>query len=231
MSSADGVAEAADALGACGVTEAEAEKKAAANKKKREKAKAKKAASKLGTICELADATQYLTEARQTQWWAVYQEAFKSEHEWMEARKQTTSRQSGLDAQGMVALIFHSNEAAFTRMCFFARHGGEAEPCAYATVDVDADAEKVCHLRMLLVAPSYQRQGIGLSLLRHVVAHFEEHGQRQLGLKYSRCNDYHSLYSQVGFKRIGSDDHFVYMALGRIKNRSAPKPRVTARES
>lgn len=228
MAKSDPFAAAAAAVEACEASgaEAEAAKKAAANKKKREKSKAKKAAAKSELIFEVADVATYLTGERQIRWWAAYQEAFKEEHEWMEARNQSTSRSMpGCNEVGMAALIFHASEPQFTRLSFFARRGGEAQPCAYATVDVDTDPEKVCHLRMLLVEPARQRQGIGLALLKFVVAHFAEHGQRQLGLKYARVHDYHGLYSQVGFKRIGGDDHFVYMAIGRLHDRAAPKPR------
>ena len=113
----------------------------------------------------------------------------------------------------MAQLVFWAEGKA--RRCFFAHFGvarDDTMPCGYATVDEDPDPNAVCHLRMMLVEPSAQRKGVGLALLKHVVAHF---GTRHLGLKYAKCHDYHALYTAAGFKRIGDDANFVYMALKR----------------
>jgi ribosomal protein S18 acetylase RimI-like enzyme len=84
---------------------------------------------------------------------------------------------------------------------------------AYATVDEDVlQPGGVCHIRMLLVDPSFQRRGIGTQLLRHVVKRFSE---RSLGLKFANCHDYSEFYSSVGFSVIGRDKSYTYMAIRR----------------
>jgi len=192
-----------------------AAKKAEINKKKREKVKAKKQAAKATLEVKQLNADELLLSppARLDTWFAAYQQAFEREHEWMEARKQKTSRGMGLGAAQMMPLIFH-NEAgsALQRVPFFAMKGDDV--VGYATVDVDPDASKVCHLRMLLVAPHAQRQGVGIAMLKAIVTAMPT---RELGLKYAKCHDYHKLYSTVGFRRIGDDELYVYMALRRPK--------------
>ena len=46
-----------------------------------------------------------------------------------------------------------------------------SDAVGYATVDVDPDTSKVCHLRMLLVAPALQRQGVGLTMLKALLTY------------------------------------------------------------
>ena len=135
--------------------------------------------------------------------------------EWMEARNQKTSRSMRLGAAQMLPLIFHDEPGSgMKRKCFFAHYGASRDAVGYATVDVDPDPTKVCHLRMLLVTPDSQRRGVGLAMLKTI---FDCFATREIGLKYAKCHDYHKLYSAVGFKRIGDDDHYVYMALRRAK--------------
>jgi GNAT superfamily N-acetyltransferase len=201
---------------------AAAAKKAEANRKKREKAKAKKQAAKADAektlIVEALVTNEYLLQPpvpRVDTWFAAYQQAFAAEHEWMEARKQKTSRSMGLTAPQLLPLIFHDESSTgMKRVCFFAHYGLAHDAVGYATIDVDADPTKVCHLRMLLVAPDAQRRGIGLAMLKTI---FDCFATREIGLKYAKCHDYHKLYSAVGFKRIGDDDHYVYMVLRRAK--------------
>ena len=192
-----------------------AAKKAEANRKKREKAKAKKQAAKATLEVKQLNADMLLLSppSRLDTWFTAYQEAFAKEHEWMEARKQKTSRGMGLGAAQMMPLIFH-NEAgsALERVPFFAMKGDDV--VGYATVDVDPDPAKVCHFRMLLLAPQMQRQGVGIAMLKAIVTAMPK---RDLGLKYAKCHDYHKLYSHVGFRRIGDDELYVYMALRRPK--------------
>ena len=216
---AEALADAMAAVNVDAAAESEAAKKAEANRKKREKAKAKKLAAKADaekTLCvELLHPNEYLLSppTRIDTWFSAYSEAFAKEHEWMEARKQKTSRQMGLSAAQMMPLIFHDEAGSgLKRACFFAHYGETKDAVGYATVDVDPDPNKVCHLRMLLVAPDAQRKGIGLAMLKTIYDCFET---RELGLKYAKCHDYDKLYRSVGFKRIGDDDHYVYMALRR----------------
>eukprot|EP00966_Prymnesium_polylepis_P250424 5790908-Prymnesium_polylepis.1 len=196
---------------------ADTAKKAEANRKKREKAKAKKAAAKavLTVRSMIADEYLLMPPARMEAWFETYQQAFAAEHEWMEQRNIKTSRGMGLGAAQMLPRIFHDEAGTgLSRVCFFAHYGTAGDAVGYATVDVDPDPSKVCHLRMLLVAPSVQRQGVGLQMLKFITEHLET---RELGLKYAKCHDYHKLYTAVGFKRIGDDDQYVYMALRRGK--------------
>ena len=72
-------------------------------------------------------------------------------------------------------------------MPFFAMKGDDV--VGHATVDVDPDPSKVCHLRMLLVAPQMQRQGVGIAMLKAIVTAMPK---RDLGLKYAKCHDYHA---------------------------------------
>ena len=84
--------------------DAAAAKKAEANRKKREKAKAKKQAAKADAekalIIETLNPNEYLLQppTRVDTWFTAYQQAFVVEHDWMEARKQKTSRGMGLGA-------------------------------------------------------------------------------------------------------------------------------------
>lgn len=201
--------------------DAAAAKKAEANRKKREKAKAKKQAAKADAekalIIETLNPNEYLLQppTRVDTWFTAYQQAFAVEHDWMEARKQKTSRGMGLGAAQMLPLIFHDEASTgMKRVCLFAHYGPTSDAVGYATVDVDPDPTKVCHLRMLLVSPDAQRQGIGLAMLKTI---FDCFATREIGLKYAKCHDYYKLYSAVGFRRIGDDDHYVYMALRRAR--------------
>ena len=203
---------------------AAAAKKAEANRKKREKAKAKKQVAKAEAEKTLScshndNANDFMLEnsSRVDVWFAAYMKAFETEHDWMESRKQTTSRQMLLTAAQMLPLVFHDEQGTgLHRVSYFAHYSNASDAVAYATVDEDPDASKVCHLRMLLVAPEVQRQGVGLSLLKHIVegARFSK---RDIGLKYAKCHDYHKLYAAAGFKRIGDDELYVYMALRRAR--------------
>ena len=152
-----------------------AAKKAEINRKKREKAKAKKVAAKAVLKVELLNADEYLLSppTRVDQWFDTYQEAFAVEHEWMEARKQKTSRGLGLKGPQMLPLVFHDEAGIdLTRITFFARYDTpNSDAVGYATVDVDPDTSKVCHLRMLLVAPALQRQGVGLTMLKALLTY------------------------------------------------------------
>ena len=219
----DGVAQATIAD-----SDAAAAKKLEANRKKREKAKAKKQVAKAEAakaLCfiEKDNADDFMLEndpsrahlARVYVWFTAYMKAFESEHNWMEAHKQTTSRQLLMNAEQMLPLVFHDEPSTgLHRVSYFAHFSHSNDAIAYATVDEDPEPAKVCHLRMLLVAPEAQRQGLGLSLLKRVVegARF---AKRDIGLKYCKCHDYHKLYAAAGFKRIGDDELYVYMALRR----------------
>jgi len=204
---------------------AAAAKKAEANRKKREKSKAKKQAAKAEAdkvLCfDMKDsAAEFLLDppSRLDVWFAAYAAAFADEHDWMEKRKQKTSSQLSLAAAQLMPLVFHDEKGSgLHRVSYFAHYNNAAaDVVAYATVDEDPDPAKVCHLRMLLVAPEAQRQGIGLSLLKHVVGG-ERFARRDIGLKYAKCHDYHKLYAAAGFKRIGDDDLYIYMAIRRGK--------------
>ena len=167
------------------VDDAEAKRR---QKKKdaRARQKAKKQATKRDVlrIAETSALDNLAPPAKLEAWFAAYSGAFAEEHDWMEARKQSTSRALGLDAARMLLLVFRAEQGSgMERACFFAYSGGDASPCGYATVDVDPDPARVCHLRMLMIAPEQQRRGVGAALLKHVVDHFAE---RELGLKYVR---------------------------------------------
>jgi GNAT superfamily N-acetyltransferase len=128
--------------------------------------------------------------ARLASWWTAYQAAFREEHAWMEARQQGTSYSMGLDAARMLPLVFRAEPASgLERACFVAWSGGGA-PCGYATVDVDPNPARVCHLRMLLITPEHQRRGFGAALLARIVARY---AARDLGLRYCTCHDCHRL--------------------------------------
>ena len=74
---------------------------------------------------ELLNADEYLLSppTRVEQWFDTYQEAFAVEHEWMEARKQKTSRGLGLKGPQMLPLVFHDEAGTdLTRITFFARY-------------------------------------------------------------------------------------------------------------
>lgn len=227
-------AELADATAGLSVGEDAAEgadaaataKKAEANRKKREKAKAKKQAAKMeaGKVLSIAqvNADEYLLATavgselgrRVQTWFAAYEQAYEAEHTWLESRKQKTSRSMGYGPLQVLPLMFH-DEGEFKRLSFYAHYDIKPDDAVgWATVDVDPDASKVCHIRMMLVPPELQRQGVGLAMLKFIVMNLPT---RHLGLKYSKCNDYHKFFSTVGFKRIGDDEHFIYMALRRPK--------------
>jgi GNAT superfamily N-acetyltransferase len=150
---------------------------------------------------------------RTEKWWAAYQAAFLREHEWMESKAQSTSRGMGLGAARMAPLVFKDEAGSkLKRVCFFASYGVGSDACGYATVDIDQNPAAVCHVRMVLVAPECQRQGVGLKVLMAVTTHLHK---RHLGLKFARCHDYERFYSKAGFIQIGKDDLYVYMALKR----------------
>ena len=153
--------------------------------------------------------------ARLANWWGIYSKAFKEEHEWLEARGESTSRSMGIVPERMVPLIFGAEAGTkFKRVCFIAHRetdqGGGA--IGFATVDIDPDVASVCHLRMLLVDPDSQRQGVGLAMLEHISRGFPG---RHLGLKFARCHSYEKLYGRVGFKKLGDDELYTFMALRR----------------
>lgn len=87
-------------------------------------------------------------------------------------------------------------------------------PVGYATVDEDIQqpTSGVCHIRMILVSPSHQRRGIGKQLLHHIVKRFSS---RHLGLKFANCHDYTAFYASAGFRVIGTDERYSYMAIRR----------------
>lgn len=183
-------------------------------KKKKKKKKAGKKKAKLEVVG--FDTTDYFSSsANLDKWWEAYHKAFAAEHKWMEERGESTSHGMGVGAQVMMPLVFNDEAgSALKRHCFLARRGAaqEVEPCGYATVDEDPNPAGVCHLRMVLVAPENQRQGVGSALLQYVVAHF---AKRHLGLKFARCHDYEGLYGKFGFEKLGNDQLYVYMALRR----------------
>ncbi|CAE8710654.1 unnamed protein product [Polarella glacialis] len=162
---------------------------------------------------QLAPSDYFQSEGRTQSWWVQYQEGFRAEQEWMEARGQKSLFLGmELDAESMAKLLFHTETKGFkNKVCFFARKGTDGDACAFATVDVDANQEQPCQLRMLLVAPDCQRQGVGLALLKVVVAHFGKL-KRHLGLKFARCQDQENFFLKAGLTRIGMDDECVYMA-------------------
>ena len=165
---------------------------------------------------EMRTSTEYFfpehPNSRVDDWWAAYQSAFKAEHEWMEARGQKTSSGMQSDPMMMLGLVFREPEAPFKRFCFFGFAGEAKEACAYATVDVDPRPQSVCHIRMLMVDPSMQGRGAGLALLEHVVSQLRT---RHLGLKFANHQSLESFYGRAGFKRIGHDALYTYMAIKR----------------
>ena len=152
--------------------------------------------------------------SRLESWFSAYQTAFKAEHEFLESHGQSTSR--SLDASAaemMLALVFREPEAPFKRFCFFAFADDDAtDACGFATVDVDPNPSRVCHVRMCMVDPQAQGQGVGLALLERVVSMFRK---RSLGLKYANHHDLGAFYGKAGFSHIGKDSLFTYMAIRR----------------
>lgn len=164
-------------------------------------------------------------------WWASYQNAFRDEHVWLEAKGQQTSRSMNLSSSCMARLVFQDEAGSpLKRSCFIAvRRPADCEPiereglalllrhssiCGFATVDEDVKYSGVCHLRMLLVCSQYHRQGIGTEMLRFIV-HSSNFRTRTLGLKFARCHSYDSFYGKIGFQTIGVDELYTYMALRR----------------
>ena len=183
---------------------------------KLENAKPKKAPP-LSLRVEKQTSTGYFSQnsnSRVADWFVMYQSAFRLEHEWMESRGQKTSLTlSGSVAEIMLDLIFREPTAPFTRDCFFAHAADAADACGFATVDVDPNPQKVCHLRMLMVDTQAQRKGVGLALLQRIV---EEYETRSLGLKFgNHAPHLDAFYAQAGFKRIGQDGLYTYMAIRR----------------
>ena len=164
-----------------------AAKKAEANRKKREKAKAKKQAAKATLEVKQLNADMLLLSppSRLDTWFTAYQEAFAKEHEWMEARKQKTSRGMGLGAAQMMPLIF-PNEAgsALERVPFFAMKGDDV--VGYATVDVDPDPSGL-PLANAAGRAADAAAGVGIAMLKAIVTAMPK---RDLGLKYAKCHDY-----------------------------------------
>ena len=159
--------------------------------------------------------------SRLVSWHGAYRAAFAAEHEWLEKRSQKTSSTSVVAtdlpaAELMSNLVFRETQEPLVRECFFAHPMGQmsADACGFATVDVDPHPQKVCHIRMLMVDPGFQRQGIGLALLHRVVEHY---ATRHLGVKFANhAPQLESFYAHAGFKRIGQDDLFTYMAIKRL---------------
>ena len=167
-------------------------------------------------------------------WWHAYQTAFQEEHTWMEARGESTSRGMKLDANRMMPLIFNDELGSkLQRVCFVVSKSGkpttiqttiegvqentrQADECAcgYATIDEDPTPGGVCHLRMVLVEPENQRQGVGMALLEYIISH-DRFAKRHIGLKFAVCHDYEHFYGKAGFVRLGADSLYVYMALRR----------------
>jgi len=152
--------------------------------------------------------------SRMQDWWAVYKVAFRAEHEWLERRGHRTSSGLDTDPELMLGLVFREPQAPFARHCFFAFAAGDKDACGFATVDVDPHPHKVCHLRMLMVDPSSQGMGVGLALLEHVVDQFKT---RSLGLKFVNHRDLEAFYQKAGFKRIGQDVLYTYMAIRKVQ--------------
>jgi hypothetical protein len=167
-------------------------------------------------------------------WWHAYQTAFQEEHIWMEARGESTSRGMKLDANRMMPLIFNDELGSkLQRVCFVVSKSGKPTTiqttiegvqentrqvdecaCGYATIDEDPTPGGVCHLRMVLVEPENQRQGVGMALLEYIISH-ERFAKRHIGLKFAVCHDYEHFYGKAGFVRLGADSLYVYMALRR----------------
>ena len=201
--------------------------------KKKKKKKKKEKSSSRETVVEIREVTanEYFRSSVLARWWTAYCDAFHLEHVWMEAQGQRTSRNLGLTGDQMMPLVFNDEQGSvMRRVCFVAlmnrscvtNSGLQGEHdigdmdivCGYATVDENPDVNGVCHIRMLLVPPSFQRRGIGVTILRYIVD-CERFKKRHIGLKYAKCNDYEHLYGQVGFHIIGTDDMWVYMAIRR----------------
>jgi hypothetical protein len=194
--------------------------------KKRRKKKTGKAAGNLPCNVHEIQARELFerSEDMLSKWWTAYTEAFKVEHEWVESKGQRTSRGMGLGVQQMMPLVFEDEiGSSLHRVCFVATtQSGPFDAddeavddiCGYATVDENPDSTGVCHLRMLLVPVEYQKKGVGLNILNHVV-NSERFKGRHLGLKFAKCHEYEKLYGKVGFAVIGSDEMYVYMALRR----------------
>lgn len=166
---------------------------------------------------ELKTSTDYFfpefANKRLDSWWVAYQSAFAAEHQFMEQHSQSTSRSLESAPELMLGLVFREPEANFKRFCFFAFAGEDAtEACGYATVDVDTNPARVCHLRMCMVHPEAQGRGVGLALVEHVVTTFR---RRSLGLKFANHHDLGSFYAKAGFERIGQDALYTYMAIRR----------------
>ena len=207
----------------------------ASEKRKKKKRKKKKVGTDTSglRIQELLVSELFVDMERIAMWWECYQVAFAKEHDWMEKKGQRTSRKMQMTSTQMLPLVFEGEkDSNFNRVCFYATKSkwtsSEMRPlsdsqdtsdssnmiCGYATVDENPDPSGVCHLRMLLVEPKFQRQGIGLSMLNYIVG-CSRLSCRSIGLKYARCHNYTNFYEKVGFSVIGEDELYVYMALRR----------------
>jgi len=166
-------------------------------------------------VCEqLSNPAQYFQSAERTQaWWAQYQEGFQEEQKWMVAQ----GKESGFlgmapSGETMANIIFSTVTTGFTKkICFCARNAADETAFAFAFVDVPADHEQPCSLRLLHVDPKRQRQGVGSALLKMIVSHFGKM-KRHLGVKFARVHDQEKFFKNVGFQQIGIDEVYVYMA-------------------
>lgn len=175
-----------------------------------------KKAPRLNVLVEQAAAASYFSEDRRVAaWLEAHRSAFAAESEWMEARDaQAIDIPADEAGRVLVELIFSDAAAPFIRTCFFAHIDGAAtDACGYATVDVDPDPLKVCHVRMCMVSPTLQRQGVGKALLEKITTTFAD---RHLGVQFGNFAPHlEPFFGQAGFKRIGQDKLRTYMAVKR----------------
>ena len=214
-------------------------KKKKRNKKKKKKEKIATFSPLLVVVKELDPLTVFTSSDVIYSWYSAYQSAFKNENDFIDGINNKlksssagcgseSSQAMGLDGAAMMPLVFlpaATDNKRFRRVCFFAWESenidGEKDfpvssnSClvGYATVDEDIqNPGGVCHIRMILVDPTHQRRGIGKLMLLHIEERFRNH---HLGLKFANCNNYQSFYESVGFKVIGEDMQYTYMAIRR----------------
>jgi len=175
-----------------------------------------KAACRHELSVERMDAVAYFSqECRVTAWLDMHRAAFKAETELLHAHEggQQTVDIPPDAARKLAERVFCGATSPFSRECYSVFLRGSTDACAYATVDIDPDPDRVCHLRLLMVAPALQRQGIGTALLDFVVRQYPD---RHLGVQFGNHSRHlEPLFRSAGFMRIGEDKLRTHMAIRR----------------